>query len=208
MRLSANSCFNFMVYFLQPIGMIATTCMIGYVNIFDLLVFIQGVCFSFMMMELFIRYSHQYLWHGPLWFLHKIHHQHPNNETLDENDLLGMGNAVWIILLIALWSQYPDSKYFVLFGSYFVGLILYGTLVLYLHDGLSHKRFNTFWLPCKKKLRYEAAIHLRHHKTKDNNIIGVKPYGFFLASSELKHNIWNDSFFMLLFLFQMYLFNQ
>ena len=196
-----------MVYFLQPIGMVAITYLIECFNLLNIFIYIQGTLFSFLAMEYLIRFSHQYLWHGPLWFLHKIHHVQPNNKSLDENDLLGMGNALWIILLILIWIHYPDSKYYVLFGSYFVGLILYGTLVLYLHDGLSHKRFSTYWLPCKKKLRYEASIHLRHHKTKEDNIIGTKPYGFFLASYEFKQNLLIDYCFVVFCFLQIYLFN-
>lgn len=199
--------FNLMVYGLQPIGIVAVTYLLEFLNLYDILIFIQGTLFSFLMMEMLISFSHQYLWHGPLWFLHKIHHQNPNNEYLDNNDILGLGNALWIMSLIFLWYKNPDSKYYLLFGSYFIGLITYGALVLYLHDGLSHKRFNTIWLPCKKKLRYQASLHLRHHKTKENDIIGVSPYGFFLASFELKYRLQYNVCFVLLIISELYLFS-
>ena len=191
---------NCMVRFIQPCGIFATLWLIGIRNFFEYIILLNSIMFSFLSMEYFIRYSHKYLWHGPLWFLHAPHHAKPSNDQVDENDILGMGNAVWIMAMMAYWSQYPESKYFVQIGGYFIGVILYGTLVLYLHDGLSHNRFSTVPIFFKKKLRKEAALHLRHHRT-----ITQPPYGFFLASSELEYSYIPITIYTIMTSFQIYI---
>lgn len=109
-------------------------------------------------MEIFSRLIHQYLFHGPLWFIHKTHHHRQSGSWFEWNDLFSLFFAA-----IALWLMWRGRQNFNSLFWIGAGISLYGLLYFLFHDGLIHNRFKTF----KASNRYLAGIrkaHTVHHK--------------------------------------------
>ncbi len=179
----------FMVYIFLPTILGSVTFLTDNLFTINGLLVLQSIVYSFFTFEFIVAWNHKYLWHGPLWFLHKHHHETPSRITLDENDLLGVGNGIWIMTLTYFWEKCSrETNLYYLLGGYIIGIIAYGIIVLYMHDGLSHNRFPTIWIPFKKYLRMQSGFHLRHHNVDKNGLIkiGVAPYGFLFAKEEVR----------------------
>lgn len=111
-------------------------------------------------MECFSWLIHKYLFHGPLWFLHKSHHEHKKG-FFEWNDLFAILFAV-----ISLYLMYFDRNDF---GYYFfigLGISTYGLIYFIVHDWFVHRRLKTF----KSNNTYLQAVrkaHKIHHKNMD-----------------------------------------
>lgn len=109
-------------------------------------------------MELLSWAVHKYLFHGPLWFIHKTHHQQ-RQAGPELNDVFSLAFAT-----LALWLMWEgrnglDHRFWI--GT---GISLYGFLYFLFHDGFIHNRFRTF----KTTNRYLSGIrraHKIHHKS-------------------------------------------
>ena len=116
------------------------------------------------LMEAMSWAMHKYLFHGPLWFIHKTHHQH-RNKWFELNDLFSLGFAALALWL--MWLGYITLDYHFWIGT---GISLYGIIYFIFHDWFIHNRFKAF----KSNNRYLSAIrraHKMHHKSmeKDNS---------------------------------------
>ena len=181
----------FAVYLFLPTIFGTVTFLIEHLFTVNGLFVLQAAIYSFFAFELLVAWMHQYLWHGPLWFMHKHHHETPSRVTLDENDWLGVGNGIWIMSATYYWQSCSRAtSFYFLLGGYILGTISYGIIVLYIHDGLAHHRFPVVWTPFKRRLRMQAGLHLRHHHADRSGLCkkGVAPFGFVLANEELKSN--------------------
>lgn len=125
---------------------------------------IIAVIAAFIGMEGMAWAAHKYLMHGPLWILHKDHHDggyHP----FQKNDsfflifaipswlciMLGWMNAVWWVVGIG------------------VGILLYGLCYFLVHDVVIHRRFKWFDKANSKYIRVMRWAHKMHHKHLDKN---------------------------------------
>lgn len=109
-------------------------------------------------MELLSWAVHKYLFHGPLWFIHKTHHQQRHREP-ELNDIFSLGFAALALWL--MWEGRVDLDYRFWTGT---GISLYGLLYFIFHDGFIHNRFRSF----KTTNRYLSGIrraHKIHHKS-------------------------------------------
>lgn len=109
-------------------------------------------------MELISWAMHKYLFHGPLWFIHKTHHQ-PKHSWLEWNDIFSMlfaGIALWL-----MWRGHTtlDNRFWV--G---MGISIYGTIYFIFHDWFIHNRFKAFKTNNRHLLRIRRA-HKIHHKS-------------------------------------------
>ena len=113
-------------------------------------------------MELISWAMHKYLFHGPLWFIHKTHHQE-RHSFLELNDTFSIGFAVLALWL--MWIGHLSLNYFFWIGT---GISIYGTIYFIFHDWFIHNRFKAF----KSNNRYLKAIrraHKIHHKSTEKN---------------------------------------
>jgi len=112
---------------------------------------------TIVVMECLSWFIHKYLFHGPLWFMHKSHHQ-KSHSFFEWNDLFALLFAV-----LSLYLMYIDQTNF---GARFfigVGISVYGIIYFIIHDWFVHRRFKTF----KSDNRYLKAVrkaHKIHHK--------------------------------------------
>src|ERR1700749_3525727 len=109
-------------------------------------------------METFSWAIHKYLFHGPLWFIHKTHHQERHNwfELNDLFSLLFAAIALWL-----MWLGHITLDYRFWIGS---GISLYGIIYFIFHDWFIHNRFKAFKTNNAYLLRIRRA-HKIHHKS-------------------------------------------
>ena len=96
-------------------------------------------------MEAFSWAIHKYLFHGPLWFIHKTHHQQRHG-WLELNDVFSILFAAIALYLMWLGNAELDYRFWI--GT---GISLYGTIYFIFHDGFIHNRYKSF----KSNNRYQ-----------------------------------------------------
>lgn len=114
----------------------------------------------FMAMEGATWLIHKYVMHGFLWVLHKDHHDHSNERTMEKNDYFFVIFALPTIALM-YFGSIEGFNYLFYIG---LGIMLYGTAYFLVHDVFIHQRLHFFW---KTKNPYFKAIrrgHKQHHK--------------------------------------------
>lgn len=114
---------------------------------------------TFGIMEWVAWASHKYLMHGPLWVLHRDHHQ-GGRGRLQRNDAFFVLFAVpsWLCIMLGLMAQ---SNVSVAIGA---GIAVYGFAYFIVHEVFIHRRLkfwrdtkNVYWLAVRK-------AHKQHHK--------------------------------------------
>jgi beta-carotene 3-hydroxylase len=124
-------------------------------------------------MEALAYAMHKHVMHGPLWVLHRSHHQ-PRRGALERND--------WFHLMFALPSA--ALLYAGLHGQPQLlpaawGVTAYGLANWAFHDVLVHRRLPHSWRPRGGYLGRIVRAHHVHHRTRTRT--GAVSYGFFYA---------------------------
>lgn len=127
-------------------------------------------------MELSGWFIHKYLMHGPLWMIHKTHHQ-PSKSLLEWNDLFSLLFGSIAVGLILIGASNLDYRFWI--G---IGITLYGVLYFFLHDVLVHRRLKWFDRPKSLFLKAIFRAHQAHHKTNQKD--GAVSFGLFLIPKE------------------------
>ena len=120
---------------------------------------------TFALMEGAAWAMHKYVLHGPLWHLHRSHHE-PDHGPFERNDL--------VILLYAALSAAACVAGGVWLGVG-LGIALYGTIYFFVHDVLIHRRLRWFRKPPGAYLRAVDIAHKTHHATKGRD--GARAFG-------------------------------
>lgn len=115
---------------------------------------------TFGAMEFVAWFSHKYIMHGFLWFLHKDHHQHEPG-FWEKNDAFFLIFAIPSASCFIIGTMYLE--YFPLFFVG-VGIALYGLAYFLVHDIFIHQRFKLFKRTDKKYLKAIRKAHKVHHK--------------------------------------------
>lgn len=116
------------------------------------------VLISILGMEGFSWTVHKYLFHGPLWFIHKSHHE-TGHKHFEANDLFSLFFGLAAIILIYFGSLKYDSRFWI--G---IGISLYGMIYFIFHDIFVHNRLKSFNSKNKLLLSIRRA-HKMHHKS-------------------------------------------
>lgn len=118
-------------------------------------------------MEIASWFIHKYIMHGPLWNIHKTHHEH-NHSRPELNDVFSLffGGTAVVLLVYGLEHQYDWIT-----GAG-IGISLYGFTYFLLHDLLIHRRIKLINKINNPVLKALAEAHHDHHKTqeKDNGV--------------------------------------
>ena len=133
--------------------------------------------FALVGMEAVAWSTHRYLMHGPLWCVHRSHHE-PRAGRFELNDLFAAYFALPSMGLIALGT--PGWWGHVLWAPGLwlgLGMTAYGAIYAMFHDGLVHGRFRSP-LPLKLMKRLVQA-HRLHHAVSTKH--GAVSYGFLWA---------------------------
>jgi len=114
---------------------------------------------SFLMMEFVAWFTHKYVMHGFLWFLHKDHHQPPKNHLFQKNDYFFLIFALPGI--IGIFSGIGDFSWSFWCG---LGISIYGFAYFLIHDIFIHQRSKLFKKSSIKYLQALRKAHKIHHK--------------------------------------------
>jgi len=123
--------------------------------------------------ELASWFIHKYLMHGPLWFIHKTHHQ-ARKGFFEANDVFTFFFGSVAVCLIIVGISELSAAFWV--GC---GISAYGTLYFFLHDVLIHRRMNFLGRPKGRFLKGIYRAHAAHHKheTKED----AESFGLFIV---------------------------
>ena len=141
---------------------------------------ITFIALGFAAMEFSGWFIHKYLMHGPLWMIHKTHHE-PSKSFFELNDLFSFLFGSVAIVLIVLGVAELDYRFWM--G---VGISLYGFLYFILHDVMVHRRLKWFDRPRNSFLKGIFKAHQAHHKT--NQKEDAVSFGLFLVPKQFFKN--------------------
>lgn len=141
---------------------------------------ITFIALGFAVMEFSGWFIHKYLMHGPLWMIHKTHHQ-PSETFFELNDLFSV--LFGSIALILIFKGVDTLDYHFWMG---VGISLYGLLYFVLHDVLVHRRLKWFDRPKNAFLRGIFKAHQAHHRT--NQKEDAVSFGLFVVPKKFFKN--------------------
>lgn len=127
---------------------------------------------TFGIMELITWFTHKYIMHGFLWFLHKDHHQPKYQNVFEKNDFFFLIFAIPSIALF-YFGTIPQLNYLFFIA---LGILFYGITYFLIHDVLIHRRFKWF-NNVKNKfligLRKAHKIHHKHLNKEDGECFGM-----------------------------------
>ncbi len=126
-------------------------------------------------MEALSWFIHKYLFHGPLWFIHKTHHQQRHG-WFELNDIFSIGFAV-----LSLWLMWQGRNSYN--AGFFIGLgiTIYGLIYFVFHDWFIHNRFKAFKTTNSYLLSIRRA-HKIHHKSTEK--LPSEEFGLLVASKK------------------------
>ncbi|MFO7826253.1 MAG: sterol desaturase family protein [Cyclobacterium sp.] len=131
------------------------------------------IIIGFLAMELSGWFIHKYIMHGPLWRIHKTHHEHTKG-YFELNDLFSLLFGSIAIVLIFLGLENFDYRFWM--G---VGISFYGMSYFFLHDILIHRRLKFFGKPKKGFLAGIFKAHQAHHASRFRD--GSVSFGLFFV---------------------------
>jgi beta-carotene 3-hydroxylase len=109
-------------------------------------------------MEFMAWFTHKFVMHGFLWYLHKDHHQ-PEPGFFEKNDAFFLIFAVPSAYCFITGIMYHDFRLFI--G---IGIALYGLAYFLIHDIIIHQRFKIFRKWNNNYVKGIRRAHKIHHK--------------------------------------------
>ena len=135
---------------------------------------------TFLTMEFMAWFTHKYIMHGFLWYLHKDHHRKDHDSWFERNDAFFIFYAVVSITLFLLW-RYSNLWVGLPIG---LGIFAYGCTYFLVHDIFIHQRFKLFrnannWYA--KGLRRGHKMHHKHLGKAESECFGMLyvPFRYF-----------------------------
>jgi len=116
---------------------------------------------AFFAMEFVAWFTHKYIMHGFLWYLHEDHHTHEHSDDIIErNDAFFLIFATPGIICIILGSSF-GIPYCLPIG---LGITAYGFCYFLVHDVFIHQRIKWFRKTDNPYFRAIRRAHKMHHK--------------------------------------------
>ena len=114
---------------------------------------------TFWFMEFMAWFTHRFLMHGLLWYLHKDHHQKEPG-FFEKNDSFFLIFAIpsWLLIMFGMMN---GNDFRVWIGA---GIALYGFAYFLVHEVIIHQRFKWFRRSDNIYLRAIRKAHKVHHK--------------------------------------------
>lgn len=134
------------------------------------------IVLGFIAMEISGWVIHKFVMHGPLWSIHKTHHQ-ASKYFFELNDLFSLIFGSIAFTLILLGAETLDFRFWMGFGISF-----YGILYFFLHDVLIHRRIKWFQKPKNWFLKGIFRAHQAHHRTNEKE--DAVSFGLFVVPQE------------------------
>jgi len=141
---------------------------------------------TFFAMEFMAWFTHKYVMHGFLWFLHKDHHQ-PEKGWFERNHAFFVFYAVISTLLFLSWAE-DLFEYGLAMG---LGILFYGISYFAVHDVFIHRRLNWFRNsnhPYLRAIRKAHKVHHKHLGKEDGECFGmlIVPWKFYKEAKKAK----------------------
>ena len=95
---------------------------------------------AFSIMEFMAWFTHKYIMHGFLWYLHEDHHKKDHDSWFERNDTFFLFYAIVSMLFVLSWAKL-DFFYGLPIA---IGIFLYGFTYFVVHDIFIHQRFKMF----------------------------------------------------------------
>ena len=117
---------------------------------------------------------HRWIMHGPLgWGWHRSHHEETDG-VFETNDLYAVVFTVFsgALITFGIAGVWPLRQ----IG---VGLMIYGALYFFVHDGLVHQRWPFRYVPRRGYLKRLVQAHRMHHAIDARD--GTVSFGFLYA---------------------------
>lgn len=130
---------------------------------------------AFLMTEFLAWFSHKYIMHGFLWFLHKDHHVNKKG-VLEHNDWFSLIFAFPSFLMIYLGIKHGYTSS-VVAGS---GMAAYGLAYFIVHDIFIHQRISFLRNTNNRYLKAIRRAHKMHHKHTDKE--HGESFGFLIVN--------------------------
>lgn len=116
------------------------------------------VLVTFLIMEFVAWFTHKFVMHGFLWYLHKDHHQ-------TEPGFFEKNDSFFLIFAIPSAYCYMTGLMFNDFRLYIgIGISLYGLAYFFIHEIVIHQRFKLFRNWNNKYILGIRRAHKIHHK--------------------------------------------
>ena len=113
----------------------------------------------FAVMEFVAWATHRWIMHGPLWVLHRDHHE-PHKGPLEKNDWFAVIFSIPSIACFYSW-HHNGNPLFLCIGS---GILLYGIAYFLAHDVIVHQRVKWFTRSRNRYIRALRWAHKMHHR--------------------------------------------
>ncbi len=154
-------------------------------NTINLLLNTSIVIVTFFFMEFMAWFTHKYVMHGPLWVLHKDHHQKEPG-FFEKNDAFFLIFAIPSIILLSFGFATLDFRFWI--G---LGILIYGIAYFFVHDIFIHQRFRIFRKTNSaylKALRKAHGVHHRHIRKEKGECFGmlVVPFKYIKEAMQAK----------------------
>jgi beta-carotene 3-hydroxylase len=143
------------------------------------------VLITIISMEFVSWILHKYLFHGPLWFIHRTHHARTIHSSFELNDIFSFAFASVAIVLIYI-GWFTPSPLHLAIGF---GITLYGFIYFLVHDGLIHQRYPFSTKTSNVYLKQIQRAHQRHHI--HSNKSPSEEFGLFFI---IGRKYWRDMF--------------
>lgn len=114
--------------------------------------------FTVLFMEGWAWLSHKFLLHGPLWFMHRTHHE-PQETWWEWNDLVAVVYGVGSTALIVVGMR--EFTWHLYIGA---GIAAYGALYFLFHDVIIHRRIKIKYNFGSSYINRLIRAHKMHHK--------------------------------------------
>lgn len=116
------------------------------------------VLITFLAMEFVAWFTHKFVMHGLLWYLHKDHHQ-VEPGFFEKNDAFFLIFAIPSAYCYITGSLYHDFRFYI--G---LGISLYGLAYFIVHEIIIHQRFKYFTHLNNRYVKAIRRAHKIHHK--------------------------------------------
>lgn len=144
---------------------------------FTIILNISIVIATFFFMEFMAWFTHKYVMHGFLWYLHKDHHDkrlapHP----FEKNDAFFIIFAAPSIVLFMLGFPEFDYRFFIGLGIFFYGLAYFIVHDLFIHQRAKvlRKAKGNYWQAVRKAHKMHHK-HIGKHKGESFGMLIVNP---------------------------------
>lgn len=115
---------------------------------------------TFFFMEFIAWFTHKYVMHGFLWYLHKDHHDKSlAPDPFEKNDAFFLIFAAPSVVLIILGAAAFDYRFFI--G---IGIAVYGAAYFFVHDLFIHQRAKVLRNANGRYWKAVRRAHKMHHK--------------------------------------------